>query len=260
MRAGCPGERLHANTLSMRSALCLALLLLPALALAEEDTLGKLDALYARREDPAAVKELETAVQTALKATPDDYELLWRAARARYWVADGQPNGDTKKRLAKEAWDLSERALKKNPKGVEGSYFAALSIGAYSQAVGILSALAEGLEGKFNDRLDYAIKANPDIDHGGPLIAKGRYYFELPWPKRDLGKSTQILQKVVEKHPESLRAYVYLAETQLDDGKTAEAKATLAKALSGSVSYDPAEGQRAKGMARKLQGEKKELR
>jgi len=203
---------------------------------------------------------LEAGLQAALKATPDDYELLWRAARIRYFVADGQPNGDTKKRLAREAWDLAERAVKQNPKGVEASYYAAVSIGGYSQAVGILSALAEGLEGKFNERLDYAVKMNPDLDHGGPLIAKGRYYFELPWPKRDLGKSAQILQKAMEKHPESLRVYVYLAETQLDDGKPAEAKATIAKALSGSIAYDPAEGQRVKAMAKRLQGEKKELR
>lgn len=249
-------------TPAMRKTLLLSLLavLVPALALAQDDTPAKLDALYAKRDDPAAQKELEQALQDAFKASPDDYGVLWRVARSRYWAADGLPNGDSKKKLGKEAWDLAERALKKNPKGTEASYYAAVSIGAYSQAVGILAALAEGLEGKFNDRLDYAIKVDGGYDHGGPLIAKGRYFFELPWPKRDLGKANQILQKVTEAHPEALRAYVYLAEAQLDDGKAALARETLAKAVSGAVSYDPAEGKRAKEMARKVQADKKELR
>ena len=28
-----------------------------------------------------------------------------------------------------------------------------------------------------------------------PLIAKGRYYFELPWPKRNLGKSADAVPR-----------------------------------------------------------------
>ncbi|HLL53890.1 MAG TPA: tetratricopeptide repeat protein [Myxococcaceae bacterium] len=244
-----------------RTLLCLSVLLLPAFAFAAEaDALATLDDLYARRDDPAAVKELQASLDAALKATPDDYDLLWRASRLSYWVADGFPDGDQKKKLGRQGWDIAERALKKNPKGVEAAYFAACNIGAYSQAVGILSALAEGLEGKFNERLDFAMKANPGFDHGGPLIAKGRYFFELPWPKRDLDKSLALLKRATEQNPESLRSYVYLAETLLDMGKAKEAKETLAKAVNGPVTYDPPEAQRSKAMAKKLMTDKKELR
>lgn len=240
----------------MRPSLFVALLL-PVVALAEgaADLYPKLDALFDKRDDPTALQQLETEMASALQANPDDYGILWRAAQLKVWVADGSNDKDLKKRLGKEGWQLAERAIKKNAGSVEGHYFAAAGIGAYSQAAGILNALAEGLEGKFNDRLDAAIRLNSGLHHAAPMIAKGRYYFELPWPKRDLEKSAQWLQKSIEKAPESLRAYYYLAETQLKDGKAKQAKETIAKAVSGSTAYDPAEGRRVQGWAKKLQVE-----
>jgi hypothetical protein len=241
----------------MRSSHVIVVLLFPALALAEgaAEFYPKLDALFDKRDDPAALQQFEAEMASALKANPDDYGVLWRAAQLKQWTADGATDRELKKRLGKEAWQLAESAIKKNAGSAEGHYLAAASIGAYSQAAGILNALAEGLEGKFNERLDAAIRLNPGLHHAGPLIVKGRYYFELPWPKRDLEKSAQWLQKAIEKDPAALRAYYYLAETQLKDGKAKQAKETIAKVINGSTAYDPAEARRVQGWAKKLQVE-----
>jgi cytochrome c-type biogenesis protein CcmH/NrfG len=128
-----------------------------------------------------------------------------------------------------------------------------VGIGAYSQAVGILKALTDGLEGKFNERLDLALKLDPAFDRAGPLLAKGRYYYELPWPKRDLKKSASFFRKVIEQHPESLRARFYLAEMLLADGEKKKAHELLLEVSQGGVAYDPAEGQLVQRWARKLQ-------
>ena len=48
---------------------------LPTLAATPEE-LSALDALYTKRSDAAAVKELDETVNKALQAAPDDYELL----------------------------------------------------------------------------------------------------------------------------------------------------------------------------------------
>jgi tetratricopeptide (TPR) repeat protein len=237
-------------------------LLIPALALADAAELtAKIDELYAKRDDPAVAKELEVATTDSLKAAGADYGVVWRAARWKFWLADGATDNRLKKQLGKEAWDLGERALKLNPSAVEGHYFAALGMGCYSQAIGILKALGEGIEGKFNERLDAAIKMNEGYDRGGPRLTKGRYFFELPWPKRDLDKSKEELEKCVAKHPENLRALLFLAETQLKDGDAKKAKETIAKATSGSIAYDPPEGRRvqkeAKLVADKIEQELK---
>lgn len=234
----------------------LSLILLPALALAEgADTYAKIDALLERRDDPTALKEVEAELEAALKASPEDFGLLVRQARFKYWLADSTPNGEPKKRLGKELWSIAERMVKLAPGSPEGHYYAALGIGAYSEAVGIINALAEGLEGKFNTRLDKAIQLAPSYDHAGPLIAKGRYFQSLPWPMRNYQKAIEFYQKAIAKNPEALRAYHYLAETQLRDGKAKAAKETVAKAVNGAVEYDPPEGRRVRQMAAKLQAD-----
>jgi hypothetical protein len=227
-------------------------LLAPALAWGDAAAdAAKLDELWAHRSDPTVAKETDATVEAALKASPADYGVLWRASRWRFWLADGA-SGDTKKRYGKEGWDLGDRAMKVSPNGVDGLYYSAMGIGAYSQAVGILHALGEGLESKFNERLDLAMKLDPGYGACAPVIAKGRYYYELPWPKRSLSKSADLLSKAIAKCPSNIRAYVYLADTQLKDGDAKKAKDTLTK-VPTDTSYDAPEGERAIGMSKRAE-------
>jgi tetratricopeptide (TPR) repeat protein len=174
-------------------------------------------------------------------------------ARWRQWQAEGAPDAKVKKNLGRQAWELGDRARKLAPERIEGHYYAALGLGSYSQAAGILTALGEGLEGKYNERLDTALKMDPMFDRGGPLLAKGRYYYELPWPKRDLKKSASFFQKVIVQYPGQLRAWLYLAETLLAEGEEEQAHEAILKVTRGSVAYDPAEGQLVQGWAKKVQ-------
>ena len=224
----------------------------PAAAPGAASYVAKLDELWKTRDADPSIKGADEAIRDGLKAFPDDYALLWRAARQRWWIADGTAAGKRKRQLAKEGWNYAERAVKAKADGAEGKYYLALSIGAYSQSVGILKALSEGLEGKFNENLDYAMKNNEAFDRYGAHTAKGRYYWELPWPKRDLGKSKTELQQSIDKHPEHLRNFLYLADTQLKDGDAKAAKAAIDKVLSGGDAYDPPEARRVKAWAKPL--------
>ncbi|MFZ5469351.1 MAG: tetratricopeptide repeat protein [Myxococcota bacterium] len=236
----------------MRTTLAL-LLVFPAVALADVgEATARIDALWARRDEPVSAKEMDAAVSEALKAHGGEYEVLWRASRHKFWLADGAKDDRLKKQLGKEGWDYGERAVKARPDGVHGHYYSAISLGAYSQAVGILKALSEGHESKFNERLDKAISLDPSFDLGGPLLAKGRYFFELPWPKRDLEKADQLFRKVLEKYPHNLRAHFYSAELFLKDGEPKKAEAANTKVLGADVSYDPPEGRRIQGWATSL--------
>lgn len=234
--------------------IALALFALPVLAAepASPETLAELDALYANRGAGAGDKAFLEAISAAVKAHPEDYEVLWRASRFKWWVADGATDAKMKERRGKEGWELAERAVAANPKGAAGHYYAACGIGAYSQAVGILNALTQGLEGKFNERLDRSIALDAALERSGGYIAKGRYFYELPWPKRDLGKSAELLKKAQAKSPENLRASLYLAETYLKDGEPKKAQAEVAKISAASVAFDPPEGRRIKQWAKQL--------
>jgi tetratricopeptide (TPR) repeat protein len=234
-------------------ALCL-LVAFPARAAAPE-LLSSLDALFAKRGEPAAVKELEESFKKELAAAPDDYEILWRSARLLVWQGDGTGDDRLKKVIGRQAWDRCEKGVKLAPQRVECQYYAAAGIGLYSQAVGIMKALGEGLESKFNERLDAAIKMDSSFENSAPLLAKGRYYYELPWPKRDLEKSAKMYEKALTQSPQSLRAYLYLAETLLKDGKAKQAQEAILKAKQGSVAYDPPEGLRVQGKAKAVEAE-----
>jgi tetratricopeptide (TPR) repeat protein len=233
-------------------ALCLVVAL-PAPA-ATPELLTSLDALFTRRSEAAVLKELDETLRKELKAAPEDYELLWRHASLILWNADVAPDKQ-KKILGKQAWDICDRAVKLEPGRVECQYYGAVGIGVYSQAVGIMKALSDGLESKFNERLDAAIKIDPTFDRGAPWMAKGRYHYELPWPKRDLAESKKLYEKVIAKFPENLRVHLYLAETLLKDGKAKEAREMILKVKQGSVAYDPPEGRRVQELAKKVEAE-----
>jgi len=245
---------------------CLAFsLVCPALCLAADGAdggapstsgdpaLSAIDALWHERGDPAKAEEGIQKCQAALAAKPDDVDRIFRLARAELWVGDGlENNEDRKQKLGREVWELGDRMVKAKPEWVGGHYYAAAGIGIYSQAVGILKALGEGLESKFNERLDKAIQIDPRFQKEMPLIAKGRYFFELPWPKRNLGKSATWYRKALAANPNNLRATAWLGETLWRDGDVAGAKAQLAKVAEAHDPDDPAEEARVKSIAKKI--------
>lgn len=151
--------------------------------------------------------------------------------------------------------DFDARFLQRADAAALKAQDAALGVGAYAQAVGILKALGDGLESKFNERLDKALQLDPDFLWGAPLLTKGRYYFELPWPKRDLAKSASFYEKALAKSPGNLRTWYFLAETLLKDGKARKARDAIEQVKQGSTAYDPAEGRRVQELAKKLDSE-----
>jgi tetratricopeptide (TPR) repeat protein len=68
-------------------------------------------------------------------------------------------------------------------------------------------------------------------DYAGPLRAVGRYWYKLPWPKRNIKKSIGYLEEAVDSAPTNIRGHVYLAESYLKAKEKELAKEQLQKAL-----------------------------
>lgn len=209
---------------------------------------AQIDALHAERDKRAT--EEQAAVDAALAAAPENFEVVWRAARWSCWQADGLDDDKSKEQkaiLGKRCWEQGEKATKLDAKRVEGFHYAAEGVGHYSNAVGILKALTNGLEGTFNGFLDKALAMNPYFNNGAPLVTKGRYFWSLPWPKRDLKKSAELLNKCIEKQPKQVRCQLYLADTLLKDGDAQAAKALVEAVKSHQVgAFDAPEERRIK--------------
>ena len=124
-------------------------------------------------------------------------------------------------------------------------------MGNYALGLGVVKALAKGMEGKFRERLGRAGQLDPRYEYGAIEVAWGRFYDKLPWPKRDREAAEAHLRKAIEINPMNLRARVYLASTYIDQGRFVEAKRMLDEVASVPVSgrYDPPEERRAKALA-----------
>jgi hypothetical protein len=219
--------------------------------------LARIDELHRRRDDRAAFSELQRLVQAGLARAPDDYGLLWRAARFYFWASDdpGVPR-DQRSRWGKDGWDIAEHAIAVNPNDVAGYYWAAVCMGNYALGLGVVKALSIGLEGKFRDRLGHAAALNDGYENGGVETAWGRFFDKLPWPKRDRKQAEEHLRRAMQLNPAALRARVYLAKVFLDDDRAPEAKHMVDEVVAAPVGrYDTPEERRAKAMAVALQPE-----
>ena len=216
------------------------------------DWTAKWDELWKRRDEDAAIKQLNLLIKDRIAQDPNGFETSWRLSSLLDWEADGQPDGSTAKAgMGKGAWEWGDKAILANPEDVRGHYFGGTGVGLYSEGVGILTALSQGLEGKFRERLLAALRIDKDFLQGAPQVVWGRYFYKLPWPKRDVSESIKVLSAVVKAHPGNWRAKIYLADSLADDGKEAEAKKLVREVLDGAGGQDPPEEKRVKELARK---------
>ncbi len=218
------------------------------------ELVARLDALHARRDDPAVLAEARRTADRALALAPNDYDVLWRAARVIFTESDVPklPN-DERSRLGKQAYDLAERAVAANPNGVAGQYWAALSIGSYAEGMGVLRALANGIEGKFKRPLERATALDERYDHGGIPVVWAAYYLDLPWPKRDRDKAAAECRRALAINPANLRARLYQAQIADGEGHPDEARARLAEIFAAPVGrYDAPEERRVKQEAAEM--------
>jgi hypothetical protein len=215
---------------------------------AQPDWIAQYEQLWKVRDQKGVEAQLHKVLKGALAQNPQDFEANWRLAALLDWQSDGA-DGDLKGPLGKAAWQAADKAVAARPDDVRGYYYSGTGIGLYSEGVGILTALGEGLEGKFRDRVQTALKLDKDFLDGAPQVLWGRYFFRLPWPKRNVDESVKVLSAAVKDHPRNLRAKIYLADALLDQGHGDEAKKLIADVLAAPPSQDAPEDRRLKALA-----------
>lgn len=223
-----------------------------------EATLARIDALWKVRDEPGKALEAEEALEQASKLAPGNYSVLWRRARQLFWRADDpELSRDEKSRLGKEGWEVGDRAAAARPDRVEGWFYAAAGAGNYALGIGVVTALFQGIEGKFRERLERAEAIDPGFNVGAISTAWGRFWYELPWPKYDAKKSEARLREALALNPKNVRAQVYLAELFFKEGRSEQARALLAAAAAQVPgAYDAPEERRWQARARVLLEEK----
>lgn len=208
-------------------------------------------------------ENMELMIQAAEK-WPDNYDIQWRAAQAIHVYGDTlyfqYQVENYKKALAnnkiKRVKDVMKRsqaltseqsttllnlgikdrkyadkANQLNPKGVDGHYYNAAAIGLYAFGKSIIKALLEGLGPKYEEHIDISLEIEKNYRDGYLYSAYGRYWYKLPWPKRNNKRSLEYLLKAVELNPQDPQKLDYLADTYYALKRYDEALTTWNKVL-----------------------------
>lgn len=214
---------------------CILSTIAPAQAQQIPELMREGDLLWQARAEEGKARASIDAYKRVLAVDEGNYEACWKIARAYFFIGDAHPETDEMRdrhrEMGEQGMPYAKKALEVNPAGVEGHYYYALCLAEYSIGISIVKALAKGLGPEYEKHVGRAIEIDRNYDSAGPLRAMGRYWYKLPWPKRDLKKSIFYLQQAAEAAPYSMRGRVYLAESYLKEGDKELAQAELRKAL-----------------------------
>ena len=207
----------------------------PAQAQQAPELMREGDLLWqARAEEGKALSSID-AYKRVLAIDDDNYDACWKIARSYFFLGDALPEADEMRdrhrEMGEQGMPYAKKALGVNPGGIEGHYYYALCIAEYSIGISIVKALAKGLGPEYEKHVGRALEIDRLYDGAGPLRAMGRYWYKLPWPKRDIKKSVQYLKEAAEAAPYSMRGRVYLAESYLKEDDKVQAQAELRRAL-----------------------------
>src|SRR5262245_19331566 len=97
------------------------------------------DNLFTFGEDAGRDKQSLEVIERALAANGNDYQWLWRAARAYYFVGD-EAKSD-KVTFFEKGINIGQRAVAAQPDSVEGHFWLAVNYGGYSEQKGVFKAL-----------------------------------------------------------------------------------------------------------------------
>jgi tetratricopeptide (TPR) repeat protein len=201
------------------------------------DDVAALDALALEASKLARAKHGYEEAERALSRHPLAHEVQWRAARAAFFYAFvlGEADQKTRAKVGMRGYEVAQLAIASAPKRVEAHYWSACALGEFAQAAGVWAAIKEGVADKIRTGFERAIAIDPAYNEAGPLEGLGRYYFALPWPMRDVGRSRELLARGVKLAPQKLRLQAYYADALAADGEHAEALAHYRACATGAA-------------------------
>lgn len=223
-----------------------------------EEVINSADIYYETRSFTEKDRqEIMEVMKKAADKWKNNYDIQWRTARAVYVYSDAlyyqyrlenyekalaqnkikntsdvmEKSEDLNSRQSKIlleygiiARKYADKAVEINPQGVEGHYYNALAIAIYAYGKSIIKAIMEGLDSKYVTHLKKAMEIKKGYGNGTIFSAYGRYWYTLPWPKRDLKKSLNDLLMGLRYNAINLEILDFLGDTYYVSGNKQEAR------------------------------------
>ena len=199
---------------------------------AQSGSSGDPDELYRRRENLASAAR---AADLWAQRSTTDFGAAWKLARACYWLGTHEPEQNRRGTLERGV-RAGENAIRLASKRPEGHFWLAANMGRLAESFGILQGLK--YRGPIKDELERVLKTDPAWEGGSADAALGQWYATVP---RLFGgsrqKAEQHLRRALEHDANNTSALSFLGEMLAADGRTAEARVLLRRAV--AAPFDP---------------------
>ena len=170
-------------------------------------------------------KQSLAVIERALTTDGNNYQWLWRAARAYYYVGDGSAKNE-KNSYFQKGIDAGQRAVAALPNAVEGHFWLAANYGGASEQVGALKALQTVK--KIRAEMETVLRLNDRYNDGGAYLALGEMDRQLPRiVGGNLKRAITRLEQGIKIAPQNLELKIALAEAYKEDGRKEDARRQL---------------------------------
>ena len=200
---------------------------------ASKDPIGDADRLLSRGDAMAQDQQSLAILEGALTTDGKNYDLLWRAARAAYYVGDFGVEADKLKYFDKGV-AFAQRAVTAKPDAVEGHFWLAANYGGKAQLVGALKALSTVK--KIRSEMQAVVKLDDKYENGNAYLALGEIDRELPGIMGgDKKRSMSLYEQGLKVAPENLDLKIALAKAFQNVKRNDEAKKLLQEVVQATA-------------------------
>lgn len=199
-----------------------------------EGRIAQADALYAKRDDLANVREGVRLLTAERTASPASFDAAWKLAKQCYYL--GAHTADRKERSATfdTGQAAAEAAIKLRPTRPEGHFWRGANIGGRAKVGGKLAAL--DAVGDVRKEMDMVIKADPGYQNGSAYLILGQIDLEVPGLFGGSKKrAVQYLEKGLTLGEQNALLRLRLAQAYLAVNRKEDAR----KLLDGILSMKP---------------------
>jgi tetratricopeptide (TPR) repeat protein len=171
-----------------------------------------------------------------------NYQLLWRVARACYFVGDNVAKAE-KLRYFELGMNAGQRAIAREPNAVEGHFWLAVNYGGYADQKGVFKSLQ--MVKKIRAEMENVLRLNDRYYDGNAYLALGEMDRQLPRIiGGNLGRAIARLEQGLRVAPDNLEMKLSLAQAYLEKGREEDARRQLQDLLGRQINPSRANAER----------------
>ena len=200
------------------------------------------DVLFSWGEDPRRDRQALDLLEQASRNEHKQYQILWRLARANYYVAEETPKAQ-RLPLYERGTTIAQQAIALEPNAAEGHFWLGANYGGTAELKGMFNALF--LIGKIRTEMETVVRLNPAYEDARAYLALSELDRQLP---RLIGGSSARAvtwgEQGLKLAPRNLELKLSLARAYLEVGRREDARRQLQEITAAPVNPSRAKAER----------------